>query len=160
MTDMIQPYAINPPGLEFVFEASGDLSPPVLIGETPAGIQRVITITPGGPFSGPDICGRMIGGHDWQLTRPDGVTVVDAQYLLETDDGVRFQCRNRGLRHGPDDVMRRMGTEIVDPDSYYFRTAPVFSAPAGRYDWLNRSLFLCKGARFPDAVRVGFYRVT
>lgn len=155
-----QTLEIKPPGLELVFEATGSLSPPVLIGETPSGIERVITITPGGPFVGPEISGRMVGGHDWQFTRPDGVTVVDALYLLETDDGVHLKCRNRGLRHGPEEVIRRMGSEVVDPEAYYFRTAPVFSAPAGRYEWLNRSLFICKGARFPDSVKVQFYRVT
>ena len=150
-----------PPQLTFLFEASGDLSPPVTIGETPLGIQRVIPIVAGGPFEGPDLRGRMVGGFDWQTTRADGVTVVDAQYILETDDGVILQCRNRGLRHGPADTMRRLAAgENVEPTEYYFRTAPEFTAPAGKYDWLNRSLFLCTGARFPDSVKVRFYRVT
>lgn len=151
---------MDDPGLKFIFEASGTLAPAVTIGETPLGFQRVIPILAGGPFDGPDIRGRMVGGYDWQTTRPDGVTIVDAQYMLETDDGVMLQCRNRGLRHGPPDTMRRLAQgELVDPSAYYFRTAPEFIAPAGRYDWLNRSLFLCTGARFSDAVRIRFFRV-
>ena len=30
------------------------------------------------------------------------VTVVEAHYLLRTDDGVLVEVHNRGLRHGPD----------------------------------------------------------
>lgn len=149
------------PGLELLFEAFGDLAEPITIGETPQGIQRVIPIPFGGPFEGPDIRGRMIGGHDWQLTRPDGVTVIDALYILETDDGVHLQCRNRGLRHGPPDVMRRLAAgEVVDPAQYYFRCVPEFSAPAGRYEWLNRSMFVSTGERYPNSIKVRFYRVT
>lgn len=152
---------MNEPGLIFMFEASGALAQPVTIGDTPLGFQRVIPIVAGGGFEGPEIRGRMVGGHDWQTTRADGVTVVDALYMLETDDGVILQCRNRGLRHGPPDTMRRLAAgEPVDPSEYYFRTAPEFTAPAGRYDWMNRSLFLCTGARFPDAVKVRFYHVS
>jgi hypothetical protein len=151
---------IATPGLEFVFEASGALSAPLQVGPTPFGVQRVIPIEPGSAFEGPMIRGVTLGGHDWQTTRADGVTVVDATYLLETDDGVRLQCRNRGLRHGSEAVMRRLAAgEPVAPSEYYFRAAPEFVAPAGRYDWMNRSLFVCTGARFPAAVKLRFFRV-
>ncbi|MCW1931417.1 DUF3237 domain-containing protein [Pararhodobacter zhoushanensis] len=152
---------MNEPGLEFVFEATGGVSPPQVIGAVPTGRRQVIPIDAGGPFVGPDIKGTMVSGFDWQLIRADGVTEVDAMYLLETGDGVRIECRNRGVRHGPASVMQRMmqGQE-VDPAEYYFRTTPVFTAPEGRYDWLNRSVFVCTGARYRDGVKVRFYRVT
>ncbi|MBC2670311.1 DUF3237 domain-containing protein [Novosphingobium piscinae] len=148
------------PGLTFLFEATGELAAPVEIGPTPAGLARVVPILAGGPFAGPRLRGRVLAGHDWQTTRNDGVTIVDAHYLLETDDGVLLECRNHGMRHGPPEVMQRLAAgEAVDPDSYYFRAAPRFTAPAGRYDWLNRSLFLCTGARFAKSVTVRFYEV-
>ncbi len=34
--------------------------------------------------------------------------IVEAQYLLRTDDGVTIQVNNRGMRHGPEAVMRRL----------------------------------------------------
>ena len=103
----------------------------------------------------------MVGGYDWQLTRPDGVTVIDALYLLETDDGVHLRCRNRGLRRGDPAVMQRLAAgEDVDADEYYFRCVPEFSAPAGRYGWLNDSVFVSTGARYPDAIKVRFYQLT
>lgn len=149
------------PGLEFVYEASGALGEAIPIGETPDGIRRIIPIF-AGPVEGPLIRGRLLGqGADWQVTRPDGVTVADATYALETDDGVVIQIRNRGLRHGPPEVMKRLAAgEDVDPADYYFRTIPEFIAPAGRYDWLNRSVFVCAGARYALSIRLWVWRVT
>jgi hypothetical protein len=49
--------------------------------------------------------------------------------------------------------------DAVDPSEYYFRAAPIFEAPIGRYDWLNRSLFISKGERLRDSVVLDFYEV-
>jgi hypothetical protein len=149
------------PGLEFVYEASGSLGAPIPIGATPDGTRRIIPIIEGGLVEGPLIRGTLLGNAaDWQLTRADGVTVADAHYALRTDDGVVIQIRNRGLRHGPPDVMQRLVSGVeVDPSEYYFRTVPEFTAPAGRYDWLNRSIFLCAGARYPSDIKLWVWRV-
>jgi len=149
------------PELEFVFEVEGNLAEPIVIGETHEGIRRIIPIL-GGTFNGPDIGGIIIpdGAADWQYTRPDKVTVAEATYALQTDDGVVIQVQNYGLRHGPDEVIKRLAAgEEVNPDEYYFRANPRFKAPAGRYDWLNRSIFICSGARYAAAIRLWFYRV-
>ena len=45
------------------------------------------------------------GGADWQYVRADGVTVVEASYLLRTDDEVLIEVHNRGIRHGPAEIM-------------------------------------------------------
>ena len=150
------------PGLEFVYEAGGDLEPPREIGTTYDGTRRIIPILAGGFVKGPRISGRLVGNAaDWQLTRPDGVTVADATYAIETDDGVLIQLRNRGLRHGPPDVMARLRAgEAVDPAEYYFRTVPEFIAPDGPYDWLNKSIFVCAGARYAAGIRLWVWRVT
>ncbi len=152
---------VSPPGLEFVYEATGDLKPPRPIGETYDGTRRIIPIVGGGRVEGPLISGKLVGNAaDWQLTRPDGVTVADAIYALETDDGVVIQIRNRGLRHGPPEVMQRLAAgDTVDPAEYYFRTVPEFIAPKGRYEWMNRSIFICSGARFPLGIKLWVWRV-
>ena len=149
------------PDLEFVYEASGDLEPPISIGTTYDGTRRIIPILGGGRVEGPRIKGRLVGNAaDWQLTRPDGVTVADAIYALETDDGVIIQIRNRGLRHGPPEVIARLAAgEEVDPSAYYFRTVPEFIAPEGPYDWMNRSIFICSGARYPLGIKLWVWRV-
>jgi hypothetical protein len=149
------------PGLEFVYEAEGSLGAPIPIGETPDGTRRIIPIYEGGRVVGPRIRGSLLGNAaDWQLTRPDGVTVADAIYALKTDDGVIIQIRNRGLRHGPREVLARlMAGDDVDPSEYYFRTVPEFIAPIGPYDWLNRSVFICAGARQATKIRLWVWRV-
>ena len=149
------------PELEFVYEASGDLEPPRQIGPTYDGTRRIIPIVGGGRVEGPLIQGRLVGNSaDWQVTRPDGVTVADALYAIETDDGVLIQIRNKGLRRGPPDVMARLAAgEDVDPAEYYFRTVPEFIAPVGKYEWMNQSIFLCSGARYPLGIKLWVWRV-
>jgi hypothetical protein len=155
--------AIDPirPGLEFVYAMEAALGPAVPIGATPDGTRRIIPIL-SGKIVGPEIHARVLGGgSDWQLLRGDGVTVADATYAAETDDGAIIQIRNRGLRHGPPDVMARLAAgEMVDPTAYYFRAAPQFIAPLGRYDWLNTSIFVCSGARYAASIRLWVWRVT
>ena len=148
------------PQLELVFELNGVLETAVAIGETPHGMRRMVPIK-GGTFEGANIRGKLLpGGADWQVVRADGAAELHALYLLETDDGVRIQVENHGLRHGPDAVMRRLAAgEPVDPSEYYFRAAPKFSVPAGKYAWLNRSLFLCTGTRAPLGIHLWFYCV-
>jgi hypothetical protein len=149
------------PTLEFIFEARGGLADAIDIGPVPRGRRRVVPIGTG-RFEGPRIRGQvMSGGADWQLVRTDGVAEVEAFYVLETDDGARIQVHNTGVRYGPPDVMQRLGRgEIVDPARYYFRAVPVFEAPPGPHAWLNRGIFICTGARYPNDIVLRFYRVT
>jgi hypothetical protein len=149
------------PELDLLLEVRANLAAPIVVGAVPEGARRVVPIT-GGTFVGPRLRGTLLpGGADWQYLRSDGVMIVEAQYLLRTDDGVIIQVNNRGMRHGPEAVMRRLGAgESVDPAEYYFRATPRLSAPAGRYEWLNRRMFLCSGARYPDAVMLWFYEVS
>jgi hypothetical protein len=149
------------PGLDFVFGLKARLGELVVIGETPEGLRRMIPIVDG-TFDGPTLHGAVLGGGaDWQYVRNDRVTVAEATYLLRTHDGVLIQVRNRGLRHGPPEVIQRLADgEEVDPVEYYFRTAPTFLAPQGPYDWLNRDVFVATAARHARAIELWFYRVT
>jgi len=149
------------PELSLLLEIRATLDTPIVVGEVPEGKRRVVPVL-GGTFAGPKLRGTLLpGGADWQYLRPDGVMIVEAQYLLRTDDDIIIQVNNRGMRHGPEAVMRRLAAgEAVDPADYYFRATPRLCAPAGRYDWLNRRLFLCSGARYPDAVALWFYEVS
>jgi hypothetical protein len=148
------------PELQLLFEAHGSLEAPIVVGQAPEGLKRVVPIV-GGTFEGPKIRGTLVpGGADWQYVRADNVTVVEARYLLRTDDDVLIEVHNRGLRHGPQETMRRLAAgEHVDPREYYFRATPSLTAPAGKYDWLNRSLFICSGARYATAITLWVYEV-
>lgn len=159
-TDQAAPADAIRPGLEFVYTANATLADPLPIGEAPDGKRRIIPIL-SGTVEGPAIRGEILaGGSDWQVLRPDGVTVADATYAVKTDDGAVIQIHNRGLRHGPADVMQRLASgEDVDPAEYYFRTIPDFIAPLGRYDWLNKSVYVCSGARYAASIRLWVWRV-
>lgn len=149
------------PQLEFVFAAEGKLAAPLQIGATYEGQRRIIPILDGS-FEGPRIKGTFvsIGAADWQYTRGDGVTQAEATYAIQTHDGVIIQVQNHGLRHGPEEVMRRLAAgEDVDPSAYYFRTNPRFKAPDGAYDWLNKSIFVASGARYASAIKLWFFAV-
>ena len=148
------------PGFELAYEAEAELGPPVAQGPAPDGERRFIPIL-GGHFAGPRLKGEILpGGADWQVTRSDGVLMLDAIYAMRTDDGTVIQVRNRGLRHGPPELMAALGRgERVDPASIYFRAAPSFTVAAGPYDWLNKSLFICTGERWADGIRLWVWRV-
>ena len=148
------------PRLTLAFEATITLESPLLLGVTPEGTRRVVPIV-GGSFQGPAMRGSVLsGGADWQYDRADGITVLSAQYLLKSADGILIQVHNHALRHGPEWVMSKLAAgEAVEPREYYFRGTPQFSAPTGDYDWLNRSIFVCTGSRLVNAVQLSFYRV-
>ena len=153
------PNELSPPQIELILELRVTIGPTVELGTGSCGIRRTVPIT-GGTFSGA-ISGRVLpGGADWQLVEDDGLTRVDAQYVIETEDGVRIEVRNQGIRHGPPDVMKRLASgELVSPTEYYFRTTPRFHPPDGKYNWLKRSIFVGSAERFLDLVVVRVWKI-
>ena len=151
----------TPPGLEFAFEVRAEVAAPLVIGELPEGTRRIVDIV-GGSVTGPGIAGKLRpGGADWQLIRrEDGFTVVDARYTIETDSGSLIYVQNKGIRHAPPEVMRRLNAgETVDQSAIYFRCVPTFETGDAALAWLMRSIFVCTGERYPDAVVIRFFRV-
>ena len=126
-----------------------DVKPIVTVGATPGPFRR-IGIVPSGTFAGERLSGKVLdGGSDWQTVRSDGSTTLDGRLILQTDDGTNITMAYRGIRHGATDVIQRLEKgEEVDPASYYFRINPVFEAPAGKYEWLNRVIAVGTGHRF------------
>ena len=146
--------------LQTLFRAEILLAPPLELGDTPQGRRRIIGIT-GGRFSGERLSGRVLpGGADWQVIRADGVADLDARYTLETEDGALIYVRNRGLRHGPPEIIRKLAAgEPVDPAMYYMRTTPTFETGDARYAWLNRIVCVASGARRASAVELEIFEV-
>jgi hypothetical protein len=128
-----------------------DVRPLIVVGPTPGGYRR-IGIVPGGRFEGERLSGDVLdGGSDWQAVRGDGSIALDCRLILKTDDGELITMNYRGIRHGPVDVMQRMGKgEVVDADSYYFRTNPLFETSSTKYDWINRIIAIGVGHRRAD----------
>lgn len=153
--------ALPEPRFEFLLGVSLEVEKPVRIGPTHSGDRRVVGVS-GGSFEGPGLKGRVLpGGSDWIVVRRDGVLLQDVRLVLEADDGERLLMSYRGMRHGPDAVMRRVETgEDPDPSGYYFRTAPVFEAPDGRYDWLNKLWAFAVGRRLATGVIYSVYALS
>jgi uncharacterized protein DUF3237 len=145
----------------FAFEARVTVASPLVVGEAPHGLRRVVAIT-GGTFEGPRIRGKVVpGGADWQFVRPDGVLSVEAKYTLEASDGALIMVTNRGMRHGPPEVIQKLARgEAVDPSSYYFRTVAEFEvALDSPHAWLNRAMFIGVAARQASAAIIRFHEI-
>ena len=145
----------------YAFEARVSVATPLAVGQGAHGLRRIVPIT-GGEVSGPRFKGRVVpGGADWQVVRADGVLDLEAKYTLESHDGVLVMVTNRGLRHGPPDVIARLTRgETVDPSQYYFRTSAQFEAPLdSAYAWLNRAVFVGVAERTAAAAIVRFYEI-
>ena len=144
--------AQDAPTLEFVFEEIVSLGEVTMPGATARGERVIIPIT-GGTFAGPDIKGIVIpGGWDWQLRRADGCTDVEADYFLQTDDGVVINVVNKGVICPGEGGARAP-----------VRTHPVFEAPRGKYEWLSQNAFVGTLEPAPSGqgpgVRIRFYRI-
>jgi hypothetical protein len=146
--------------LEPLFRATITLAPPQELGDAPLGRRRIIPIT-GGRVAGARLQGTVLpGGADWQVVRSDGVADLDARYTVETDDGALIYVNNRGLRHGPPEVLAQLARgEDVDPARYYMRTHPRFETGNARYAWLNRIVCVGTGARRAASVELEIFEV-
>jgi hypothetical protein len=149
------------PSLRPAFDVEAVVAPPIEVGDTPLGARRMIPIL-SGRVSGARLSGRLLeGGVDYQLIRADGLAEIHARYIIETDSGARVYVENTGIRHGPPEAMARLRRgEAVDPATIYFRTVPRFESAAPELAWLQRSIFVCAGARFPERVELRIFEVT
>ena len=77
---------------------------------------------------------------------------IDAEYLLQTDDGVVIHARHLGAIQPP-----KAG------DAGYFWSTHSFDAPAGKYGWLNFEVFVSRltpgGDKDHPAVKVTIWKV-
>ena len=112
---------------EFVYETIAEIGEVEVIGAGPPGERRIVPIL-GGTFEGPMMRGVVLpGGADRQTMRSDGVLELDALYELRTDDNVLLTVRNAVL---------------IDTVNPYARSHVTVTAPAGRYEWLNRRILV------------------
>jgi hypothetical protein len=147
------------PDLTHFCDLEVELGPVREMGKGRAGTRRIIPIV-GGRVTG-QVCGTVLDmGADWQTILDDGSADIDTRYAFETDDGAVIEIINKGVRHGPPDVLQALARgEDVDPALYYFRTVARLETGDPRYEWVNRSLFLGTGRRLASAVLVSLFRV-
>jgi hypothetical protein len=138
---------------EYAFTIEASIAGAIPMGASVDGERRSIPIT-GGSFAGEGIKGEVLpGGADYQVTRADGTTFLTAVYMIRTDDGALINVSNEGYIVPP-------GTR--GNDAQYFRTSPKFTAPTGKYGWLNNTIFV-SAIRFdtakPGVVIIDVYKV-
>jgi len=149
------------PPLVFAFELHATVADPVVLGNTPHGLRRIVAIT-GGTVAGPMLNGIVVpnSGADWQLIQPDGFSELDTRYTLQSDKGQLVYVQNVGIRHAPPEVIQKLNAgQVVAPRLVYFCTVPKFETSAPELQWLVRSIFVGVGERSPNDVVVRFYRL-
>ena len=112
------------PRLNLVYRLEATVGEPQDVGQISAGQRRIVPLT-GGTFSGPELRGTLIpvASADWQIILPDGTTLGDVRYTLKTEQGDLLYVQSHGVRHGPPEVLERLGRGgDVDPSEYTFRT--------------------------------------
>lgn len=137
------------------------VAPVVSLGSLPGQGERRFVPLAEGRVTGPELNGVVLpGGIDWQWQRADGVTEINAHYVLRTDDGTLVEVRSEGLRHGPPEVMARLAHgEAVPLSAYFFRTQMRFATGAPAWAHLNRVLALASGQREASRVCLEVWRV-
>lgn len=126
------------------------------------GQVRGAVLVEGGTVHGKGLQGIVVrgSGGDFPLVRHDDGARFESQYLLKTDDGQYILKRSTGVRHAAPGVLARLlAGEEVDPHAYYMRMTPRFEAPSGKYDWLNRTLFVGVGRRGTHGSIFRFWKV-
>lgn len=120
-----------------LFSITLQLPPLLEVGQTPNG-HRYLGLIAGGEVVGERLNGSVISGNDWIVVRPDGSAKLDVRLAFRTVGGSLVTMTYRGLRHGPQQVIERIGRdEPVDPACYYFRIAPFFETADPALAWLN-----------------------
>ena len=142
------------PHLTRVYRLEATLGDPVDLGAVPAGRRRIVPLI-GGTFTGRELNGTLLPGAsaDWQIVLPDGTALGDIRYTLQTDNGDLLYVRSRTVRHGPPEVLARLGRgEDVDASEYTFRGSTQIETAAPDLAWLNKGVFISVGGRLADSV--------
>jgi hypothetical protein len=146
--------------LDHICDVAVKVAKPFEIGDVGTGERRIIDIL-GGSIAGPKFSGKVLpGGADFQIIRPNGFTILEARYAIEANDGALVYVENNGVRFGAPDVMAKIKRgEPVDPAQVYFKSVIRFETAAEQYRWMMESIFVCSGARRPDAVELSIFRL-
>jgi muconolactone delta-isomerase len=149
------------PRLTRVYRLEATVGPPLELGATAAGRRRIVALT-GGTFTGPEISGTLVPGAsaDWQTVLADGTALGDIRYTLQTEGGAVLAVRSLSVRHGPAEVLARLGRgEDVDPSEYTFRSSTGIETGAAGLEWLNKGVFVSVGGRTATGVVYETYLV-
>ena len=122
-----------------------DFAAVVPVGATPAGFRGIAPVT-GGSFVGERLSGTVAPGHDWFVTRADGVLVIDVRLVLMTEDGATVYLTYQGRMTGQGDAMARFRKgEKLAAEDYSLTIIAKFECGDPRYAWLNDAIVVGTG---------------
>jgi hypothetical protein len=99
-------------------------------------------------------------GVDFQIIHPDGLVELDAHYVVQMDNGDLLYITNRGMRHGPPEVLKKLNAgEKVDQSLIYFRSVISVESAAPGLQKIARSILVSVGERLPNEALLHVYRV-
>jgi hypothetical protein len=126
-----------------------DFAGVVPIGATPAGFRGIAPVA-GGRFKGERLSGTVAPGHDWFVTRADGVLVIDVRLVLTTHDGATIYLTYQGRMTGKGDALARFRKgEMLDAADYSLTISARFECGDARYAWLNDAIVVGAGEQTP-----------
>jgi hypothetical protein len=149
-------------GLRWAFSATVFFADRIMI-QSPN--PRGYTSVGGGEIWGPRLQGRVLpaSGADYYK----GGT-FNTYYMFQASDGALIFIHNRGtmrrFQAPPEPGKPLMPPANTDPGTPVwtrFRATPVFTAPVGPHDWMNRTLFVANSQRqdHPDHTVFTYYEV-
>lgn len=149
-------------GLRWAFSATVFFRDRIMIGSP---VPRGYTSVNGGEIWGPRLQGRVLpaSGADYYKGS------FSTYYMFEASDGALIFIHNRGTmrrfqRHpepGQEPVPVSTPTPAGAEVWTRFRATPVFTAPVGPHDWMNRTVFVANAQRqsHPDHTVFTYYEV-
>lgn len=122
------------PLLKLIWTAVVDVGERESLGSTPSGDRFIVPITGGKFFAGPGIDGLngevIVGGADRQLVDSNGYKQLDALYEMRTEDGSILTIHNK------------VKVDEAAPGGIYRQSVIEVTAPVGRFEWMNRRIFV------------------
>ncbi len=127
-----------------------DFAGMTVIGQTPAGLRRIVPVT-GGTFTGERLNGVVLPGNDWVINRHDGVMVIDVRLTLKTDDGAMIFLSYQGrFLANPEAMARFAKGALLEPHEYSLAMTAKFECGDERYAWLNNVVAVGTGEQTAD----------
>src|SRR3569833_62429 len=149
-------------GLRWAFSATVFFADRIMIG-SPA--PRGYTSVGAGEIWGPSLQGRVLPGRGANYYK----TTFNTYYMFEAADGALIFIHNRGTMRrfqGPPEPGKPLmpATNPPEPGTPVwtrFRATPVFTAPDGPHDWMNRTVFVANATRqdHPDHTVFTYYEI-
>jgi outer membrane protein assembly factor BamB len=127
-------------------------------------VPRGYTSVGGGEIWGPRLQGRVLPASGADYYRG----TFNTYYMFEASDGALIFIHNRGTMRrfqAPPEAGKPLTpattTDPATPGWMRFRATPVFTAPVGPHDWMNRTVFVANSQRQsnPDHTVFTYYEV-